>query len=321
MFLSKNTWKRIVFLEGSHEYTQPEERNYIRRVQVIKNLFYIVRWPNLLMLAGIQTLVYFRLLDPLQSELKWPAFLQLAFITILLGAGGYVINDYYDVDNDKINKPEKMIAGKQLSLYQVRMFYFFLVSLGAVGAVILASELGLMTYLFIYPIAVAGLWFYSYALKCKPVAGNIWVSLFCAGVISIVALPDIFLHHAQSVHPELWNYMSFAFLSTWYREVVKDLEDKEGDELASCKTFVVRYGIPAGKKMAAFLGIALLVSLAFWESGQTTNWVNRSLPVIQGFTIASLALMWWAKNSNYYHHASNVIKFVMIMGTALLFVI
>lgn len=285
---------------------------------MIKNLFHIVRWPNLLMLAGIQTLVYFRLLDSDLSILHFLMFIVLALITIFLGAGGYVINDFYDVKMDQVNKPDQTIAGRVWTLSKVKLIYFNLVGLGAALSVFLSLELNLLKYIFIYPLAVLGLWYYSFALKCKPIIGNIWVSLFCAGVIGIVVLPDFLLNNLQPIRIDLGYYMAFAFLATWYRELVKDMEDITGDARADCNTFVVRFGLNAGKIFAIVLGLCLLTSLIIWDAGQTNKWIKLGLNVIQGFTIVSMAFVVWAKNTTYYHHASNVIKLVMALGTSLL---
>ncbi|MFZ1677154.1 MAG: UbiA family prenyltransferase [Saprospiraceae bacterium] len=285
---------------------------------MIKNLLHIVRWPNLLMLAGIQSLVYFRLLDSDLTILRFPLFIVLSLVTIFLGAGGYVINDFYDVNIDQVNKPDQIIAGRVWTLSKVKLIYFILVGLGAAFSFFLSLQLDLIKYIFIYPLAVLGLWYYSFALKCKPIIGNIWVSLFCAGVIGIVALPDFLLTHSQPIRTDLWHYMAFAFLSTWYRELVKDIEDIEGDARAGCNTFIVRFGPDAGKIFAIALGLCLLTSLIIWDIGQTNKWIKLGLNVIQGFTIASMAFVWWAKNTTYYHHASNVIKLVMALGTSLL---
>ncbi len=270
------------------------------------------------MLAVIQALIYFRLLDSDQTILRLPLFIILALITIILGAGGYVINDYYDVNIDLVNKPDKTIAGHVWTLSKVKLTYFLLVSIGAILSGFLAIELDLLAYIFIYPVAVIGLWYYSFALKCKPIIGNVWVSVFCAGVVGIIVLPDIFLHHTSQVRIELWYYMAFAFLSTWYREVVKDIEDKEGDEGATCRTFVVKYGVKAGKFFAIALGFCLLTSVVLWDQGQANQWIKLGLNVIQGFTMASMAFVFWAKKNVYYHYASNVIKLVMALGTFLL---
>ncbi|MEO6133395.1 MAG: geranylgeranylglycerol-phosphate geranylgeranyltransferase [Saprospiraceae bacterium] len=296
------------------------KRNYIRIVHFIKNLIYIVRLPNLIMLAGIQALIYFRLLDPEKMHLSMSLFFGLSFITVLIAAGGYVINDYYDRDIDKINKPGKVIAGTQWSLPEVKILYFILVCMGAILSVIFSLQLNLAAYLFIYPIAVCGLWFYSFALKCWPVLGNLWVALFCAGVVGIVVLPDRILNNTQHIKIEVWYYIAFAFLSTWYREVVKDIEDMEGDKEAGCNTFLVSFGVNAGKMMALILCLFLITSLIVWDSSQSNRWIKSGLVALQGLTVASMAFVWWARNNTFYHYASNVIKLVMLLGTALLLI-
>jgi len=271
------------------------------------------------MIVGIQSLIYFKLVYQDGSHLPWPLFICLTLITILLAAGGYVINDYYDRDIDKINKPHRLIAGQLWSLKKVKTIYAILVGSGFILSCWLGWRIGLLNHLFIYPIAVLGLWYYSYGLKCKPIIGNVWVSLFCAGVVIIVVLPDIIFDGTQHIRKELWFFLAFAFLTTWYREVVKDIEDREGDQKSNCQTAVVQFGEKAGKIMAIILGLLLVVALLMWDSGQTNGWVKLGLNVLQGFTVASMAFIWWAKNYTYYGHASNVIKLVMVGGTLLIF--
>ena len=288
---------------------------------MLKNLLKIIRWPNLIILAGIQILIFFRLIGASGSVMDPVDLTLMILITILLGAGGYIINDYYDTDIDRINKPEKWIAGNLWNLRTVRIIYVVIVLLGFILSVWLAARLGLVRYLFIYPVAVTGLWLYSYALKCRPIIGNLWVSLFCAGVIGIVALPDILLENKGHIREELWLYMIFAFISTWLREVVKDIEDMDGDAKANCTTAIVRFGLKPAKIMVIIIGLMLIGALLLWESRQENQWVNLILTVLQGFTAGSMAFVVWAKNKNYYHYASTIIKFVMVGGTLILFLL
>ncbi len=285
---------------------------------MLKHVFNIIRWPNLLMLGGIQLLVYFRLLDPAASILSLPDLSLIITITILSGAGGYVINDYYDYARDSINKPKRWIAGNKWPLKTVKHLYLIIIFLGFCLSVWSGVRLGLMRYLFIYPAAVAGLWLYSFAFKCMPIIGNIWVALFCAGVVGVVALPDILFENSHHIKIELWYYMAFAFLATWLREVIKDIEDLDGDAQTKCRTAVVRFGLKSGKIMVIILGILLVGSLLLWDNQQTNHWIRLTLTVLQGFTVGAMAFVGWAKNNNYYHHASTIIKWVMIGGTLIL---
>ncbi len=287
----------------------------------MKNLLKIIRWPNLAMVAAIQVLVYMRLLYHQNSIVNTGDLVLLVLITVLIAAGGYIINDYYDRDIDRINKPDKWIVGNTLSEKKALQVYMLISLLGGVLSFWLALRFGLSNYMFIYLIAVGGLWLYSSRLKCLPVAGNLWVSLFCAAVILIVALPDLILGNEEVIRKELWFYIGFAFLATWIREVVKDLEDVEGDEKNNCKTFVVKFGIKPGKIMATIIGLALVVLISLWEDQQTNSIVKFVLVVLQGVVMGSIGFLWWSKIENVYGKISQVIKIIMLAGTSLLLLI
>ncbi len=298
--------------------SQAIESYYIHGYPMLKNALHIIRWKNLLILGGIQYLIYHNLLDHASSVLSIADLVLIILVTICLAAGGYVINDYYDSTIDSLNKPKRWVAGNLWTLKQTKQFYLMIVFIGFIIALWTAIRLDLIKYIFIYPAAVAGLWIYSYALKCKPVIGNVWVSFFCAGVVGIVALPDLIYGNTDQIKVELWYYMVFAFLATWFREIVKDIEDVVGDGKSNCQTAVVRFGLNTGKYMAIFFGILLVIALLFWDKQQTNNWVKLTLTVLQGFTVGAMAFVWWAKNNEYYHHASTIIKLVMVGGTIML---
>jgi 4-hydroxybenzoate polyprenyltransferase len=288
---------------------------------MIKPLIQLIRLPNLLLVGLIQSLIYHRLLHEENSVMNWGDLFLLSITTMMVAAAGYVINDYYDAKIDSINRPGHWIAGNTWTMKRVLNTFFILSILGGVLAIILATRLSLLPYLFLYPLAVAGLWFYSYALKCKPILGNVWVSLFCAGVVVLVALPDVFHGHSEVVKMELWYYAAFAFLSTWYREVVKDLEDVEGDRAADCKTFVVRFGMMKGKIMGGVIALILLVSLLIWEVSYTDSTQRLLFTVLEGSIVASFAFAWWAKEPVYFHRSSLMIKGIMAAGTLMLILI
>lgn len=287
----------------------------------MKTLLALIRWPNLVLVAIIQTIVFLRLLDGQRSLLSTADVFFLILITVLLAAGGYVINDYYDRDIDKINKPDNWIAGNHWSLKAVLHTYRIITIAGALLSIGVAIHLQLIAYILLYPLAAAGLWWYSAGLKCKPVAGNLWVSLFCAGVVMIIALPDIIKENSEVISIHLWYYALFAFLSTWYREVIKDIEDVEGDRQQGCQTMVVRFGISNAKILSAILGAGLITTMIFWENEQLSSVVKWFLLILRGMILASIAFTWWAKNKSYYHTASTLTKIVMLCGTLLLLLI
>jgi len=272
------------------------------------------------MVAIVQAIIYFCLMDTAQSRLGLSDFIALSLNTMLIAASGYVINDYYDSRMDRINRPFKWIAGNKWSLKRVLYFYFLLLSAGVLLSLYLALRLSLIPFIFIYPVAIIGLWLYSYVLKCKPIAGNLWVSLFCAGVVLIVALPDWLLGNPSVINQEIWYYSLFAFLATWFREVVKDLEDIAGDQQAGCQTFPAQFGLSSGKILAFLAGLLLLAALYAWDITHTSNTLQLLFTLLQGAVVASMALVWWSKNNSYFHNASLIIKGVMLAGTLLLLI-
>lgn len=242
----------------------------------------------------------------------------LIVITTILAAGGYIINDYYDRNIDPINKPKRWIAGNLWSVRKVLIIYLIVTLLGLIFSIWLAIRLDLLSFLFLYPMALGGLWVYSYFLKCKPIAGNLWVALFCAGVILIVATPDLLKDHKEIITLNFWYYIAFAFLTTWYREIIKDIEDEEGDSVQKCNTAVVQWGLRVGKIMVVVIAIIILIILLQWESKQTSYTVKFCLYLLEGGIVASAAFVWWAKNKSYYHTASTTVKLVMLAGTLVL---
>ena len=144
---------------------------------------------------------------------------------------------------------------------------------------------------------------------------------FCAAVVVIVAMPDWLLENRSIIRNELWIYGVFAFITTWYREVIKDLEDETGDRNEHCQTFVVRFGLFPGKIVALVLGGILVLALIWWDAGEQNKTVDFGLALLQGAVVASMAFVWWAKDNKYFHHASTIVKLVMLVGTGLLFFI
>ena len=285
---------------------------------MIKQFIEISRWPNLLIVAGLQIIVYYRLLNYDQSVVSTVDAYLLVLLTMLISAAGYIINDYYDSDIDRINKPDKWIVGNTISTSLVLNVYKGIIVVGAVLAIWIAVRLNMLLYLPVYLLAVVGLQIYSSRLKCSPFIGNLWVAMFCGSVILIMAVPDLIVRTMDILKPQFWFYICFAFVITFYREVVKDVEDIEGDLQYGCQTFVVKYGMKAGKILALCSATCLFGMLILWETKEYNSDVKLGLYVLQGAVLASAAMFWWAKNNKEIHRASTLIKFVMVWGTLLL---
>jgi 4-hydroxybenzoate polyprenyltransferase len=240
-------------------------------------LLQLLRWPNLLIAALVQYIYHrYVLVSAFESQqielsLTDPAILLILICTSTITASGNIINDLLDQKTDAINRPGRRIVGIRISEEVVYWIYFTHVIVGFAVAVLLAIQLEEKIYLWMFPVAVAMLWFYSRKLKIMPLAGNIFVALFCSLVIAIIWFTERdALKRLEIVDSVLYNnisnfslyYMGLAFLTTFFRELVKDAEDLRGDKAHGAKTFPVVAGLKATKILAGSTGfIAAMVLL------------------------------------------------------------
>ena len=192
----------------------------------------------------------------------------IVLTTLIICAGGYIINDIMDVDIDAINKPSNVI--KNVALWE--KIYKFLFVLGLLICVYFSVPEKHPFFIAIYLLAWSLLNAYSKKLKCMPLIGNLVVALFSALVISavlglqfgkIIALSSSEL---ESLFRPFSFYFIFAFLISLIREIVKDLQDQQGDRKQDCRTLVVEAGEARTQIFTAFFMICLLVSLLMWQS-------------------------------------------------------
>lgn len=242
--------------------------------------FKLVRWPNLLITALMMSLVQHCIMG-IGSTL---GFTLLVMAMVFIVAGGYVINDIFDMEMDAFNKPDKLIVGKVFTEKQCKMFYWTLTIIGLACA-LAASVIccgkkffpGFSCLLILAPL------FYSYSRRYKKqlVIGNLIVSL---SVALAVFLPWIFQLLSMLGNEEMivanqeWMrvtlrivlvYTAFAFLMTLIREIVKDMEDMQGDGRFHCRTIPVVWGV----KTAQIIVIALSFVTCFmiWNAAGYFN--------------------------------------------------
>lgn len=296
-------------------------------------IFRLIRWPNLIIVLLTQYLLYQHVLvaqlkkATLSSTLDGFDFCALTFATIFTAAAGYVINDIYDQVIDALNKPDRMIVGKLLSEKAAYRWYggFMLAGLLCIGW--LMYRTGAWFWIPGYLLANAMMYWYSRSWKKKILIGNFVVSLFCAMVAVVVIVgesgywPDLM----QAVPIAYINivgtftaYATFAFLSTMYREIVKDMEDVYGDEVDNCRTLPIVFGIQKAKTIAAFFAISLLLTTIFGAYLlYTTGRFVQLAYVLVGIVIpikVSLLYLGKAKSVEEFHQLSTLTKLIMLGG-------
>lgn len=289
--------------------------------------FGLIRWVNLSYIALTQILVIFCLKSAeYQLNFDFNRHLLLVFSTICLAAAGYIINDYFDVKADEINKPNRIYINRIFKRRTAIIWHILLNFTGIAIGFYLAFTMGKWYLGFVHLIVWILLWYYSVSLKRKPFIGNLIVSIITALVVLVVYWFTIegYLHKTF-----IWGYAIFAFLMNLQRELVKDMEDMEGDRSIGCKTLPIIWGISKTKQLTALVNIATIFSLVSFQVYQitknTSNWQQPSWWLtIVCLQIPLLYLLLRLKNADRpinFKFISNGIKALMLMGILLLIVL
>jgi 4-hydroxybenzoate polyprenyltransferase len=197
----------------------------------------------------------------------------LVFSTVIIAAGGNIINDYFDVKADKINKPHKVIIGKHIKPRLAIVWHWILNFIAFSIAVYLSLKFNTFWYVFIHLLSINLLWIYSMKLKRKFLIGNVVVSLLTALVpfLSGIFLKQTFDLETPPIENKYYNTItydpayfqmlvffilaSFAFFLNLVREIIKDVEDVEGDKVLKAKTIP----IVLGERKARIISLMLLI--------------------------------------------------------------
>ncbi len=302
----------------------------------MKDLINLLRWKNLLIIALTQYCIEYLILIPgLYEYSLFPYltdfhFFLLVLCTVLIAAGGNVVNDLYDVEIDKINKPQRRIIAKSVSVEDAYRLYFILVGIGALIALFLAYNLGRISLFLIYPIAVGMLWSYSRWFKRLPLSGNLIVSFFTGCIPLILLVPE----WKNVISPgfrtsfylfTIFGFAYFAFITNLIREIVKDLEDLEGDKAHGAITIPAALGIITSKRIILGLTTIMLMTFALWVL-ILYGFMNRieltyfSLAIIP-LTIYLLYAMYHARTKADFHKISMLLKGLMVLGLCYLLII
>lgn len=300
------------------------------------SVFSLIRWPNLLITGLVQYLLYFKVLLPVFSQndiapqLDWLRFSMLAFITLCITAGGYIVNDIVDVKTDLINRPDRTIIGKRIAPQTAYWLYFMFQIAGFICWLYLVLYVRKIPYLSIFPLVVGGLALYSIYLKRLPFAGNMLVAIYCAAVPGIMWLLEkqafMQLSAADVVAGQrlkeifLW-YMASAFVLTLYRELVKDIEDVAGDAATGLGTLPVVWGVSAARYFAVAIAFvsAIVTGLMVWQlRAGFTEWglFGYAIPVLLLIAI-SIMLLFRAQTEADFRRLSHLAKGIMLWGLLL----
>ncbi|UOQ54665.1 geranylgeranylglycerol-phosphate geranylgeranyltransferase [Hymenobacter cellulosivorans] len=229
-------------------------------------LLRLIRFPNLLIMALCLALVQTCLLrpaDPLAALLS-VRFILLAVAALSVAAAGYIINDYYDVKIDVINRPDRLVVGRVVNRRHAMLAHLLLSGLGVGLAGLLSPVLGAVNMG-----SALLLWGYSARFKRLALVGNLSIALLTA---ALVLLPELQLRTGQTT---VWVYALAAFLLTVVREIVKDVEDMRGDAEHDCRTLPIVWGVARTKWAVGFflLNLVILVVGGVLHSLREQHWL------------------------------------------------
>ncbi|MCB0760554.1 MAG: geranylgeranylglycerol-phosphate geranylgeranyltransferase, partial [Flavobacteriales bacterium] len=248
------------------------------------DFFRLLRPLNLLIIAGTMYAMRWWVLYPLvnneqlamEFQVSEMDFFLSVLVMILLAAAGNIINDYFDVKVDRINKPDRVIVGKTVKR-RVAMVSHHAIN---ILAVLIAGYLGwkyARLYYAIIPAFMAGsLWYYSLVFKKQTLIGNFVVAIMVAivplwsGLFDLISLADHygeFIQNTGEYFGALWKWLIgfslFAFILTLIREAQKDLEDLEGDAAGQFRTLPLTYGVSASHLYVGMMSVLFLIGLAY----------------------------------------------------------
>ena len=242
-------------------------------MRLIAAFLKMIRLRNLLFIALTQLLFQFCIYYPLY-EGNIPAddnrrFILLVFASLLIAAAGYIINDYFDINIDEVNKPERMVVDKVINRRWAIAWHFIL-SITGILLTMLALPVLDKWYLVLGNIfCIIMLWFYSTTFKRKLLIGNIAISVLTAWTILLIFFSKVSVSDAFGAahpgQPKLFRfaflYAGFAFIISLIREAVKDIEDMPGDVRYGCRTMPIVWGANAAKVYIAVWMIILISML------------------------------------------------------------
>ena len=266
-------------------------------------LLKLLRWNNLLIVMITQYAIAYFLIDSMifQELLFNPKMLVLSISTVFIAAAGYLINDYYDIKIDYVNKPQRVVVGRFLKRRSIIILHATLNTLGIAGGFWVSWELGTINL-----IASGLLWLYSNQLKRLPFIGNLTVA-FLTGLSVVV----VYILFRESIFL-IGVYAVFAFYISLIREIIKDMEDVEGDKKFDCKTLPIIIGI-RNSKMIIYLIILLFILsvIALLQQEPKFWWILSGLTVI--LTLLGFRLYTADKNIDF-TNLSKWSKQIMILG-------
>lgn len=304
----------------------------------MKDFFKLIRINDLLFLVILLGLMQKYVVEPLlqyshlSAQMPWYLLLLMIVGVVAIAAGGYVVNDYFDVKIDAINRPDDMLVTRSFSRQQAMLIFQVATGLGVVCGLALAVLLGSMPLACVYVLIPGLLWFYSSSYKRQFLVGNLIIALSTALLPLVVAIANQaylgqqygeVIRYSQftlPIYQWLGGYALLLFLMTWMCEIVKDMQDVQGDRELECHTVPVVLGSTGAKVFVTVLTVLLLAFLTvlttYWIPGgfQWTNFFTRMYLFMCIALFCFLWLLWSARVPNDFRSTHTLLKFILFIA-------
>ena len=297
--------------------------------------FKLIRIKNLLIIGLTQYLIRYLVVLPiletrgLHPYLSDIDFFILVFSLVLVGAGGYIINDYFDTKVDRKNERLRNVVGKTIKRRVAMVLHIVANTLGIILGGYVAFRVGAYWLALVNVLYAAALWFYSTNFKHQVITGNFLISVLTACVPFVVIafeLPPI-LHNDYNNAMANWpiialvifyvsGFSLFAFLTNMIREIVKDMEDIKGDLFVGSRTIPIVFGIRNTKTILVVLILTTMILLAYVQSIFRFNLIVffYFVVLVQAPLVFVIIKLLNNNRKRVYHLISQVMKFIMVVG-------
>lgn len=282
----------------------------------------LIRWKNLLLIVYTQLVIKYSFFTSFSTEtnLTTIQFITLVLAVLFITAAGYIINDIYDIEADKINKPQKLVVTKYISVETAKKLYIYINTIGISLGVLISLSIQKPSFSFIFIVAALLLYYYSKKLKSLPLIGNFTVASLVTLNVFILVLFDLnnsIISNNNFVLTTILIVSFFAFCINLIREIVKDIEDINGDYALNMNTLPILLGRKRTKYIATILSvfplIILVLFVAFYSDEFRVASTYTIIFIILPLLYLTLKLPKTSSKKGF-HKLSNMLKIVMFFG-------
>ena len=283
----------------------------------------LIRYKNLLMVLLTMVLTKYAVIHAIENLEKFNdfQFLILIISVLCITAAGYIINDIYDIEADKLNKQGHNLVGTYFTKKSAWYFYFLLNILGLGFGIYLSIHNHANVLIWVFATSIVSLFLYSLYLKKVPLLGNFIIALLCGFTILITyAFQNAFATSDVDSHVFLYKtiivYIFFSVITTFIREIIKDIEDVDGDLKINAKTLPILLGRKRAANFTFFCSAILLVFLLIILQYLKQDLLFLSYGIVLILSPLSYFMykLWFSESKKDFSKLSNLMKIIMLFG-------